>query len=119
MPGCAVGLSGVVLASSWLLFLNCPQRPRCQGGDGVQRQDQEGPPGDSPVRGWQERHSAAQPVWSPGDVVPGRSCGMETELLPRTRGSPTTRALTPSPFLSPGQGWCQAGAAPPSPTAPA
>lgn len=104
VPGCAAGLSGVVLTTSWLLFLNRPQRPRCQGGDGVQRQDQEGPPGDSPVRRWQQRHSVAQPMRSPGDVVPGQSHGMETGLLPRTRGSPTTWGSNIVPVLIPRAG---------------
>ena len=45
MPGHGVlrgGLAGAVLTSSRLLFLNHLQWPRCKGGDGVQRQDQEG-----------------------------------------------------------------------------
>lgn len=108
-PGCARCdhmAARAVLLSSPLLVLTHLQRPRRQGGDGVQRQDQEGAPRDSPVRARQQL---------PGVGAQG---GSVARALPCARGAGSVLALILSPFLSPGPGWCRAGAAPPSRTGP-
>lgn len=71
--GGSLWLTGAALMSSRLLFLNHPQWPRCKGGDGVQRQDQEGAARDSPVRTQQQWCSTEKPtgLFPPRGLVPG------------------------------------------------
>ena len=71
--GAAGPARGSPVRCSRPLLLNRPQWPRCEGGDGVQRQDQAGAARDSPVRAGQPRRGAARGAGEgSGTQLPGR-----------------------------------------------
>lgn len=74
-------LTGVLPTCPRLLFFSYLQWPRCEGGDGVQRQDQAGAAGDTSVRAWPQptglgyrtargAEGSLAPQWAPLSPVP-------------------------------------------------